>query len=593
MCGIVACKLKRKLTPSDIHQMDAMRDALEHRGPDGYGSYVSEEDGLYLGHRRLSIIGLNEQGRQPMRQDNLIISYNGEVYNYIEIAKELDDKQGCYNDTQTILKAWQQWEEKALDKFDGMFAFALWDDNKKSLTLATDIFGEKPLYQYQNEDGYYFCSEVGPLIEMFSLNFEPSDHDISDFLYLGYIRPPHTGFKNLTNIGPSNLIKITGGAELTISKYWTLPEMNIGSGRIHPISPEQCNDIKDILCRSLDIRLRADVPVGLFLSGGVDSSLIAALASKELNQNIQAYTVSFPDGQDESAVASGIAKHLSLEHTVINSRNSDLWRNAIEELNAIYGVPNDNMTALAVYQMCLSAKEHLTVALSGLGGDEIFYGYNKYAFFYKNRGLYNNSQFFSAIGKYSKWLPLIGKKFGLMHELMQGNQDEQYLRLKSGNMFCNLMALHETKPQSIIENRDIGIVHNVRVFDILSSMPQSYIPAIDRGSMRASVEVRTPFLCRELIEYVAGIDQRALISHGKKNVLKSILKNYMSLDILNQSKQGFVFPAHRYFSEMNPAKPELPFLNKNTIADVWGYRNDVCKQSLMTRLSVLGAMDYC
>lgn len=590
MCGIVACKLKRPLTGHDIKQMNALRDSMSYRGPDGYGQYISEEDGVYLGHRRLSIIDVGERSSQPMKQGSLVISYNGEVYNYREIAEELNDNSVAHSDTAVILRAWREWGAASLDKFDGMYAFALWDEDRKALTLATDPFGEKPLYKYENEHGVYFCSEARPLIEVFNLSFQPKDNEIADFLHLGYIRPPSTGFQGLENVGPASLVTIDSKNVFKAEQYWTMPDMHIGTGSVHPISASELKQIKEILCGSLEKRLRADVSIGLFLSGGVDSSLIAALAAKELGVELQTYTVGFPDGQDESDVASGIAKHLSLDHMIINSRESELWKDAPDQLCNLYGVPNDNLTALAVYQMCLVAKEHLTVALSGLGGDELFYGYNKHDTLYRLKNIYRHDSLMAFMGSAFKNLPVIGRKFDLLNKLTTGNKDSQYLRIKAGDNYGHLKNLFDKTPHSLIPADKRDIVHAVRDFDVLSSMPQSYIPAVDRGSMRASVEVRTPFLNRKLVNFVSALDQRALIHYGKKNVLRHILQDYMPLNLLSNGKQGFVFPAKRYFKEMSPPKPELPFLDQSELDNLWSNQSQDEYQSVMMRLSILHAL---
>ena len=196
MCGIVGCSLSRPLTQDDLTLMRTMRDRLEHRGPDDGGEFYETAQGLYLGHRRLSIIDLDPRSAQPMEHQGNVLAYNGEIYNYRSIQKELAKGKPLETagDTEVVLRSWQMWGREALNKFDGMFAFGLWD-REKTLHLVTDFFGEKPLYTYTNEDGIYFASEAGALIETFNLEFTPTDEEQSDLIYLGYIRPPHTGFK--------------------------------------------------------------------------------------------------------------------------------------------------------------------------------------------------------------------------------------------------------------------------------------------------------------------------------------------------------------------------------------------------------------
>lgn len=587
MCGILACKLKRPLTEFDIQKLDRIRDSMKYRGPDANGKFVSKKDGVYLGHRRLSIIGLDSEGTQPMKKDNFVITFNGEIYNYVELAKQLNINGIPSNDTSVILDAWQKWGANSLNKLDGMYAFALWNTENKTLSLATDIFGEKPLFQYENEDGFYFCSEAKPLIDFFNIKFLPSKQDIADFLYLGYVLPTRTGFKNLLIIEPASLITVHSNQKIDYKYHWSLPDMHIGKGKIEKISAKQLGDIKNILCSSLEKRLRADVSIGLFLSGGVDSSLVAALAKEELGKNLQTYTVAFANGIDESEIACRIAQHLSLGHTVINSSMGKFWRTAPETLNNLYGVPNDNMTALAIYQMCEEAKKHFTVALSGLGGDEIFYGYNKYETFYRLRKIYRYSPIIHRIASFLKEIPLIDDKLQLAADLTKGTRTEQYLRVKGSSDHKLLKALYAQMPENLIPEDKNDIVHNVRNFDLRFSMPQSFIPAIDRGAMRASVEVRTPFLNRELVEYISTIDQRSLIAFGKKHILRKLLKNYMPLNILYKGKQGFMFSPKNYFLESNHPLPKLPFIKQTKLETFWNKKAQEKYAKISMRLSIL------
>ena len=585
MCGIVGCSLSRPLTQDDLTLMRTMRDRLEHRGPDDGGEFYETAQGLYLGHRRLSIIDLDPRSAQPMEHQGNVLAYNGEIYNYRSIQKELAKGKPLETagDTEVVLRSWQMWGREALNKFDGMFAFGLWD-REKTLHLVTDFFGEKPLYTYTNEDGIYFASEAGALIETFNLEFTPTDEEQSDLIYLGYIRPPHTGFKGLRNIAPAQHLIIKNGRCIKQETHWTPPPPNIGKGRIKRITEADINNVRDILCESLESRLYADVPIGLFLSGGVDSSLIAALTAKELNMDIETYTVAFPDGLDESKIAQNIATHFNLPHTIISSTENELWKQAPAQIANLYGTPNDNMTAIAVYQMCEKAKQHLTVAISGLGGDEIFYGYNKYEFSFQYRYLYRNSKALHVISEFGK--PL-SSKIKLMNDLMQGTADRQYLRIKNTDTQNTLEKLVSTIPKDLLSQTPDDLVHRINSYDLHTSMPQSFIPAIDRGSMRASLEVRTPFLSRRLLSYVHDLDQRSLIAFGKKNILRTLLTRYMDSSLLCQDKRGFVFPASRYYKECNPPRPNVKNISADKIDKIWQQKEQPAFQRLVTRLSLL------
>lgn len=583
MCGIIGCSLSRPLQPDDLDRLRKMRDRLNHRGPDGFGEHYDMDQGLYLGHRRLSIVDL-DHSTQPMSSGQYVLTYNGEIYNYRAIQKELSEhcELKTYGDTEVVLKGWQVWGRDVLNRFDGMFAFALWDGQQ--LYLATDFFGEKPLYIYRNEDGIHFSSEPGPLVEAFGLEFEPAEEERLDLLYLGYIRPPYTGFRGMENIQPAQLLTVKDGNVIGRESYWAAPEPFIGKGKIQEIGKQDVDRVRDLLCESLEDRLNADVPVGLFLSGGVDSCLIAALASRELQVDINAYTVSFPDGHDENTVACNIAQRLEISHTTINSLDSDFWKDLPTHMADTFGVPNDNVTALAVRQMCEVAKKYLTVAISGLGGDEIFYGYNKYNTSFKYKNLYRNNAVLECLSSFGRGL---SGKINLLHDLMRGDADRQYLRIKNSAEQNILEQLTRAVPKNVLLQKHGDLVHRLQNYDIHMSMPQSFIPAFDRGSMKASVEVRTPFLSRKLLSHVYSLDQRSLIAYGQKNVLKKLLSRYLDPSLLMPAKQGFIFPAARYYRERNPALPTLDGLDPDEIRKIWDQKEVHAFQQLVIRLSLL------
>lgn len=581
MCGIVGCSLNRPLTQEDIGRMRAIRDGLAHRGPDDKGEFFDQQHGIFLGHRRLSIVDLDPRSAQPMQNENHVIVYNGEIYNYRTLQKDFESLRTT-GDTEIVLKGWEKWGLDVVDKFDGMFAFAIWDG--KTINLVTDFFGEKPLYLYENADGIYFSSEANPLIAAFNPAFKPSEEELSDLLYLGYIRPPRTGFKGLKNIPAAQNIILNQGKIQAQKTYWHPEEPHVGTGKIAPIGRSEIDTIRDILCQSLQDRLFADVPVGLFLSGGVDSSLVAALAARELNLKPKAYTVAFPDGKDESLYAQKIAQSFEISHTIIDSTQNDTWREAPRHLAEIYGVPNDNMTALAVYQMCMEAKKYLTVAISGLGGDEIFYGYNKYRTAYAFRNYYRSAKILAPVSGIAK---NFSSKIALLHDLVRGTPDRQYLRIKNSAEQNVIEGLWKKMPENILPSWDGDLVYALQNYDLMMSMPQSFIPAIDRASMRASVEVRTPFLSRKLLSYVSTLDQRSLIAYGQKNVLKTLLGRYMDLSLLYQGKQGFVYPAGRYYRECNPPQPRINGLADEAIKKIWAQKEKLALQQLVIRLSLL------
>jgi asparagine synthase (glutamine-hydrolysing) len=539
MCGLAGCIFEHPLTDKEIEAARAITKKLHHRGPDDSGEILRAEHGFYAGHQRLAIIDIDKRSAQPMEREGLILSYNGEIYNYRELRKQLETEFTftTESDTEVLLYAWRKWGPACLERLDGMFAFMLKDG--AGTHLVTDPFGEKPLYLYKAEKGYYFASEAPALIEVLELPSKINCYDHNVFLNLGFLQAPDTGYPGLTVLPPAAHFTITLDGVLRQRTYWSLPEINIEQGRVKDFDETTLNTIRDHLCYSLEKRLRADVPVGLFLSSGIDSALVASLAKCELGIDLETYTVNFNDDgfKNESRSAQKIAEHLRIPHRIIESEEDTLWQDTPKNLKSFFGTPIDNPTVFSLYQMCKVAKPLLSVALTGVGGDEIFYGYNKYAMFYQNRLLHKYS---GVCEKLCKFIP--HSKFKIAHDLLKGSKAQQFLRSKNGPAQSSLPTIDDF---GFKENQDI--FYAARHFDFTNTLPYNQIPAFDRGSMRASLELRTPYLYRPLLEYCSSLDQRAFLHFGKKAVPKKLLKRYLPQDLINRGKQGFVTPLQRYF----------------------------------------------
>ena len=593
MCGIFGFWLKRKLEPADIALGRRGTSMLAHRGPDGSGEWVDAEIGLYMGHRRLAIIDCSEANAQPFVAHNGALIYNGELYNFREIRKLLKSLGHSFTtdgDTEVLHTAWAEWGAKALDHFDGMFAFALFDG--QLLHLATDPFGEKPLFWAETGEGLYFASEAQVLTECLNLSFEPSQQEVTAFMALGYIPPPATGYLGLRAVSQANHLIIDKGRLQSQRRYWCPPEPYFGKGQPVPLNEKELDEIQATLLDSLRLRLRADVTVGLFLSGGVDSALIAALLTKELRVDVGAYTVTFPDGADESVAAARIAHHLGMPHQIIDSREDESWKSTPEELKSLYGIPNDNMTVMAMRQMSVLARQHITVAITGLGGDELFYGYGKYDFLYQRRYVYRYISLLVRILKpfenflhfYPLWRSAVA--------LLDGNEGWQYLSLKNnalGGILSELPSL-ERLTSELLPTGGSDLAFRVRDFDIGNTLPNSIIPPADRGSMRASLEVRTPFLSRPLLEVVSQLDQRSFLAYGQKSVLRRILARYLPEDLLQPGKQGFVYPYRRYLAQCHDETPAVRLLPKSLSSHAWSNRMSSKYERLALRLMLLNVL---
>ena len=551
MCGIFGFYLSRKLIDNDIKVgLEGLKN-LNHRGPDDSGFWCDKEKGIFLGHNRLSIIDTSNKNSQPMKYSDTIISYNGEIYNYLDIKKKFKNDFSSFSttgDTEVLLKLWKLKGLKSFDELDGMFAFAIFQNN--ILFLSVDFFGEKPLFYYISKDGIYFSSEANPLIKLLNPKIINDKRNNLEFSLFGYINSPNTGYKNLYKVEPSTCIitsKKNNKIQISKKKYWNAPERVFEKGRVRPFSKENIKSIKDILIESVSNRMISDVPLGLFLSSGIDSVLIACLIKKELNKNIEAFTVKYDKKlvHDESEIAKHISNHIGISHNILyNSKNADY---NISELKNLYsGELNDNPTIFSVYEMSNMARKSIKVALSGLGGDEIFLGYNRYIFYYKYLNwiifLRKIRTLFGAFNKLT--FKKISKVNSLYRNLIKPFESSLYVNYKNLNQL-------QTMDQNLIkEISDIYFSGNLNFFldevseyDLNFTMPNSYIPAIELGSMKASIEIRSPFLNKKLYNYVIkNIDQRSLMHFGQKQILKSIIKEYLPKRYYDQPKRGFVFP---------------------------------------------------
>jgi len=547
MCGIFGFLLNENLSDQAIEQGKKHTQQLSHRGPDHTGYWFKESEGIFLGHTRLSIIDLAAENNQPFKYKNSMLVFNGEIYNYLELKKELIAKGNIFQthgDTEVLSSFLETSEAKELEKLDGMFAFAHYKN--KRLYLAIDLFGEKPLYWCRNSSGFYFSSEPAPLIEMLDLQFDESVQKKSMFNALGYLTNGETFYKGLYRMMPATSINISRNGNPKILKYWNRPKY-----RFQEKNPEELNNtevdlIHEAIISSLSVRTRSDVPIGLFLSSGIDSSLIAAMLKKDFDADITALTVKFNSAlvHDESSYASNIAAYLKLEHKIVDS--SDNYHNSdIASLNGIYGDPCDNTTVFSVNQISAIAKNFFSVAFSGTGGDELFFGYGKHFFLHQNQGLLSNRVLKFILSSLKKTpMPLPRKVFTASYLSQYSNLDIM-LALKNSPYFdweelSNSFISSSSLEQPKFSNQ--SLISQYVDFDIDQNLCGSIIPPLDRGSMLNGLEVRTPFLNRKLLEVITSFDANRILMSGQKGILKKILSRYLPSSLLNQKKLGFVYP---------------------------------------------------
>ena len=586
MCGILGFSLCRPLAPLDVELGLKYLNSLKHRGPDGEGHAVFSEQGVFIGHRRLAILDTSDRASQPMSRNGLTLAHNGEIYNFVEIRKKLEADGAMFtteSDTEVLLSAWREGGAGCLGALDGMFAFALFDGELTN--LVTDPFGEKPLYVVQNDDGVYFASEPAPLIEMLGLTFDPTESELAAFLTLGFIPAPATGFKNLQLLQPGSHAVVANGRITRITRYWT-PDVPVApDGKPAAVTESDIDDIAVAMIESLRVRLRSDVPMVTFLSSGVDSALVAALAAKELSANIPAITVGFPGVgvADESEGATAIADYLGLDHRVILSDGTSDG-DPLDQFISLYGCAIDNPTAIPAFEMARLARASATVALSGIGGDEIFYGYNRYQLFYEQRRLLSLR---GPLRKTARWLlKLNGRRTG--SALLRRSSPWSYANFKNVGVLDVLEKVPGLNNWGDEFFDDFGSPQYVasRYFDLSHVLPGSYIPAIERSSMRVGLEVRTPFLNRNLLSVVDGLDPRSVVGFGQKNIVRRLLGRYLPDHLILPGKRGFNSPLEPIVQSKADA-PRIPWLDDEIVLGATERRLNGRGKDLFVRMMIL------
>ena len=579
MCGIFGTFLTGNLDGEVINRARQATDALAHRGPDGRGDFIQSDAGVYLGHRRLKIIDLSDQAKQPMVRDDVVLSYNGEVYNFPDLRKRLE---GCGHkfrstgDTEVVLEAWRQWGPDCLLLFDGMFAFAIWDGQYG--WLAVDPFSEKLLYYAETKDGIICASELSVLAEFIRAEPDIEGH-IPEFLTLGYIPSPATIYPAIKCLEPGSWVKISRGKIVDKRRYWAPAAPANQMGDRPKFNASALEQVHEILVENVASRLIADVPACLFLSSGIDSALVAAITKKELNRDINAITISFPKGatNDESEAAAEIAKALDLRHEIIESvdKKSDI---SPSNLSNLYGQPHGNISITSVIQMARAARgKNYRLALTGMGGDELFFGYGKHEFSYRYRTLYNLPQGLRiAMGYIAQLASPFLNSAGIFKSHFALRDCERIPALRMPRMIANLRQIpgFEKWCHEYFRRTDQPFEYTVAWNELMDTMVNGHLTALDLGSMSTSLELRTPFLSRKLCDFMAQWDWGDIMSGGRKWVLKELLSRYLPRKYLASKKMGLVFPADQFLDQFKTPPLALPYLPKSLLEKIWRHRNE-------------------
>ena len=575
MCGIWGIVTNDKL---DVLQFEKTGQILAHRGPDDRGVYINSElipnkSGqnsklrVALGHTRLSIIDLSQNAHQPMSNEDgsIWITYNGEIYNFKEIRPVLEKKGHVFrsnSDTEVILHAYEEWGEQCIEKFSGMFAFAVWDDKRKKLFLARDRIGKKPLFYYWDGKFFAFASELQALL---SLNI-PKSIDLSaihQYLTYQYIPAPKSVFKNVFKLPPACYLILEKGS-LKVQRYWDIDF----SKKITVTDERQLSkDVFERLKQSVSHRLISDVPFGAFLSGGIDSSIVVALMSQIMQEPVKTFSIGFEeDAYNELPYATQIAKLFKTDHKEFVVKFDAL--NILPKLVRHYGEPYADSSALPTYYLSKMTSDFVKVALSGDGGDENFAGYDRY---YALKLM----QWFRHVPRHIREASIkvlniwgesdVKSKMKRLKRFIQGSlypQNYEYLQWMMAFSKDNMKTLYgETMREILIRENPYDYL--IRLFecssandlvekamdaDIHSYLPFDLLVKVDIASMANSLEVRCPFLDYKFMEFAASIPpEYKLNGRIKKYILKKAFNGLIPEEIFRRKKTGFGVPISRWF----------------------------------------------
>lgn len=572
MCGIAGfIDFKKRSSVEILKRMTSM---LAHRGPDGEG-YFFDETGfaqIGLGHRRLSIIDLTNAGAQPMEFDGLQIIFNGEIYNYQEIKATLEKKGHSFHshsDTEVILHAFREWGIKAVNLFKGMFVFVIYDAKNQTVTCLRDRAGVKPFYYYWNEGQFFFGSELKAIMAHPQFPKKISTNAVASFLQYGYVSHPYAIFENTFKLPPAHSLVLDLKNEQTeTTEYWNVYDY-YNKPKVQISLSDAVEETETILQKAFQYRMVADVPVGVFLSGGFDSTSVVALLQKESTEKIKTFTIGSADSKhNEAPFAKKIAEVLGTDHTEYYCTAKEALE-IIPELPYYYDEPFADSSAIPTILVSRLARKKVTVALSADAGDEVFAGYSRYEYLLKYL-------------KRSKAVPFPVRRAmaGVMDKISSGDIPyfkskyhfhSRYQKLKNvlkepsdANVMKSMLEVFSPadlqtimKPSfSELRTKHVSTELSKYNFDSLSYMQaidyQTYLTddilqKVDRATMSVSLEGREPFLDQEIIQWAAQLPSNYKYHNGsKKYLLKEIVYKYVPKDLMDRPKMGFSIPIDKW-----------------------------------------------
>lgn len=586
MCGICGYVSRNNIT---LEQLKEMNDTMYHRGPDDSGEEIYEmRDGRQVGfaQRRLSILDLSELGHQPMHSADKRISvvYNGEIYNYRELKEELADYPFVSNcDTEVIIAAYLKWGIRCVERFNGMFAIALYDRERQDIYLIRDRIGKKPLYYWYEDSNLVFASELKPIMKCPGFTGEIEQRVLSRYLLQQYINAPESIYQKVYKVEPGSVLRFSGG-NIKMWKYWDVKKA-YHRAQENPIEDyrEAKERLKELLQKSVKARMIADVPLGAFLSGGYDSSLVTAIAQECSESPVKTFSIGFHEEKyNEAKYAEAVAKHLGTDHTELYIGEQDML-DLVESIPKYYDEPFADSSEIATMMVSKLARDHVTVALSGDGGDEFFCGYN----------VYDNVSMAQRLDKLG-WMVhglcgMPGLKQAHMEDrlpfrvrVIAGNREkESKTQFGAGNYPVVARAMVKASREEEVLPVHYLIESGYRVqnwqirrmlLDMDTYLPGDILCKVDRASMKYSLEARCPILDTDVMELSYRIPHTFKYMGGeKKHILKDIAYDYIPKELLDRPKVGFGVPLDKWLR--GPLREQLldyssyDFLERQNIFD--------------------------
>jgi asparagine synthase (glutamine-hydrolysing) len=559
MCGIAGFYLHHDRAGSDL--VRAMCEPIRHRGPDDEGVFV--EGGCGLGMRRLSIIDL-EGGHQPIsnEDESAWIVFNGEIYNFEELTgflKERGHRFRTRSDTEALVHLYEEEGPEGLHRLRGMFAFAIWDGRKRRLMLARDRFGKKPLYYTIQPGGLYFASEIKSL-RAAGVPLEPDRDALRWYLQFGYIPEPLTAFQNVRKLAPAGWMTYSADGSHQSGRYWTLPEPASAPAPVSASEDELCERVKNVFDESVRIRMIADVSLGAFLSGGLDSSLVVASMARQSSEPVKTFSIGFAEERaNELPWARMVAEHYRTEHheTVLQPDVVDLIHRVVWLLDE----PLADTALIPTLLVSEVARQHVKVALTGDGGDELFGGYTSFLDMQRLAWADHVPQALRrAISSFASALPYSARGKNYLWMLGRPSPLERYMEL---NYAPSALRRQLFRPEWLIPSgeaalraelpglwlsNDAGGVSQAMYFETASNLTAGMLVKADRMSMGASLELRCPMLDHKLAELVIPLPHHLKLREGKgKYLLRRAMGDRLPAALLNRGKMGFAFPLDVWF----------------------------------------------